>query len=164
MRLSVFQIGDRILVRSLTLRGGPGKLRNFWEDEIHVKEMASWFMKGNLSLKKDNLLLSCDYLPSKPCEVLPQFMRHRVPTPYPRRKDGLPEQNQDSEDSDSENELPTIICHPTPQPRTVVSSPPQDVIVGVRMSIEQQLDKIGAGVPNGSTVQESDTGQVPLPV
>ncbi|CAB3998107.1 Hypothetical predicted protein [Paramuricea clavata] len=36
VRSSVLEPGDRMLVRNLTERGGPGKLRPFWGNDIYV--------------------------------------------------------------------------------------------------------------------------------
>ena len=35
VRSSVLNEGDRVLIRNMTSRGGTGKLRNHWEDDIH---------------------------------------------------------------------------------------------------------------------------------
>lgn len=63
-----------MLIRNLTPRGGPGKLRNHWEDVIHtvvrqvsrnipVYELRPEKAKGRSRILHRNLLLPCDHLP-----------------------------------------------------------------------------------------------------
>ncbi len=66
--------GSRVLVKNLTPRGGTGKLRNYWEDEVHVitrqvaddapvYEVKPEQSKGRSRVLHRNLLLPCDHLP-----------------------------------------------------------------------------------------------------
>ncbi|XP_078798076.1 uncharacterized protein LOC111946953 isoform X1 [Oryzias latipes] len=66
--------GSRVLVRNLTEKGGPGKLRSFWEHRVHVVtqrkhqdtpvyEIKPENGKGRTRVMHRNLLLPCDFLP-----------------------------------------------------------------------------------------------------
>ena len=74
LRSSVLLPGDRVLVRYLSKRGGPGKLRSHWEDNFHIvvshkgEDSPVYEVKpdvgtgGNRILHR-NLLLPCNNLP-----------------------------------------------------------------------------------------------------
>ena len=62
--------GDRVLVRNLTPRGGPGKLRSFWEQEIYrvvnkegdtpVYEVTLESGRGKNRVLHRNMLMQCN--------------------------------------------------------------------------------------------------------
>ena len=80
VRSTVLQPDDRVLVRNLNEKGGPGKLRSHWEQEIYrvikrVEENAPVYQvvsernpDGRMHTLHRTLLLPCDDLPLEPIQ------------------------------------------------------------------------------------------------
>lgn len=100
-----------MLIKNLTPRGGPGKLRNYWEEQIHtvVRQMGSDLPiyelrpeqgKGRSRVLHRNLLMPCDHLPF---ETPPKPATANKRKPRQERSQPLTSQLQDS-DEDNEDE------------------------------------------------------------
>ena len=89
---SSLQPGDQVLVCNLSERGGPGKLRSHWEQEVliimekrgdlAVYEVTPEGRRGKSRMLHRNLLLPCDFLQSdlsKPAPQRTQGKRRPVP-------------------------------------------------------------------------------------
>ena len=72
---AMIRVGDRVLVRNLSERGGTGKLRSWWEDDVHVvvgkkdENIPVYTVKRENGKGKErvlhrNLLLPCEHLDS----------------------------------------------------------------------------------------------------
>ena len=106
---SSLQPGDRVLVRNFSERGGPGKLRSHWEQEVHliveqkgdlhVFEVTPEGRKGKSRILHQNLLLPCDL--SQP---VPRHTQKRRSVPANQGR----EVHQHGSDSGDEGELPRL--------------------------------------------------------
>uniref|UniRef100_A0AAV2MHF4 Uncharacterized protein n=1 Tax=Knipowitschia caucasica TaxID=637954 RepID=A0AAV2MHF4_KNICA len=110
------QLGSRVLVRNLSQRGGPGKLRSYWEEKVHVvvekkSDTPVYVIKpergpGKTRVIHRNLLLPCDYLPIEDMLQKPKPVQRKISV---RRAE---DKTSDTEDSDSEAEWQVIISEP----------------------------------------------------
>ena len=121
VKSAILQPGDRVLVRNLSERGGPGKLRSYWESKIHVVkkrfgedspvyEVHAEDGSGRARVLHRELLFQCDYLPVEnqpnPVTMVTQPLkrqRSRRDRNQRSKLPSIPDQNRDeSETTDSE--------------------------------------------------------------
>ena len=122
IRYTDLQPGDRVLVRNLSPRGGPGKLRAFWEEEVHVVvsrkgpespvyELRPETGRGRNRVLHRNLLLPCEHLPLENWHELT-----RKTTETQRATKRVPHNESDDEisnsDSDTEDEFRVTVHQP----------------------------------------------------
>ena len=116
VRSSALKAGDRVLARNLTPRGRLGKLRSFWEKDVHivvkchgdsspVYDVKPEIGTGAICTLHRTHLLVCDFLQPDTWEDLPQITRNR---PYAQhtRNTAASSSDDDDDDVESDDDLP----------------------------------------------------------
>ena len=105
VRTSELKQGDRVLVKNLLEKGGPGKLRSFWENTIYevverkdpnnaVYTVKPLNTQGRQRVLHRNLLLPCPFLPyeadteNEQCRSMPQVSCNLPTKHLPSPKEG----------------------------------------------------------------------------
>lgn len=134
VRTSTLSAGDRVLVRNLSERGGPGKLRAYWEDVIHkvvrrigedspVYEVQPEKGQGKTRVLHRTMLMPCDYLGLEETST-DETIQNKRELKHPVKQNDVKDDTMHSFDSDddSDDEFPTFEPHPMQETREVVCS------------------------------------------
>ena len=116
VRFTLLKPGDRVLVRNLCERGGPGKLRSYWENQIYEvveqKGALPIFVvkpegnaKGRSRVLHRNLLLRCDFLPQDSSEDSEPVARTEKRKSKPKVHDNTRRTMPSDSDSESDHEI-----------------------------------------------------------
>ena len=110
--------GDRVLVKRLLERGGPGKLRSFWEDDVYVVikrpdlqnavyEVEPANRTGRKRTLHRNLLLPCPFLPYEADTNDLTKVRHhrREQEENPSQSDSVVQSEEEHSSDDWENDV-----------------------------------------------------------
>ena len=101
--------GDRVLERNLHERGGAGKLKNYWEEKVHVvidrrKENPVYVLKAEDGSSVErilhlNLLWPCDLLPFERTLSSDKRKEKSKSSSYHRKKNSVDSETSDSDSS-----------------------------------------------------------------
>lgn len=170
--------GDRVLVRNLSQRGGPGKLRSYWEDTIHVivRRMNNDAPVYEVKPEADhrartrvlhrNMLLLCNFLPGDHESVQPNVKNGSHPQQKPQRL----AKHQDGEPSHTRTEGGNLVLDLDPNAPAFTPQRPQNSQQGQPEKQPGALPETPAQSPNlaraphvpeGNPVEEGDAGLLP---
>ena len=113
---TTFQPDDRVLIRNVKERGGPGKLRSYWEDEIYkivcqksdeipVYDVIPESGEGKTRTLHRNMLFPCSYLPVEKFAMKPSQPKRQNKS---KKEKEEPTTEDHSTDSEDESEIPKI--------------------------------------------------------
>lgn len=121
--------GCRVLIRNFSERGGPGKLRSFWEDQVYivkerkhkdspVYEVSPEGCSGRTRILHRNLLLPCDFLPIEQSQPETKTAKRRVKSTCKDRHQEQFERQEDQQySSEDEDNWRSIKAQPTERDR-----------------------------------------------